>query len=347
MPFARPLHLLLLACCLAVLAATPLHAQTPLPIKVVIVTTFEIGEDTGDAPGEFQTWVEREHLTEHLPFPGGVRDLRLNAAHDVLGIVTGMTLSNAGASIMALGLDPRFDLTHSYWVINGIAGVDPADGTIGTAAWARFVVNDVARQIDAREMPPTWPYGLFVIGAHAPDQMPAHPMTNNLYRLNPTLAQWAFDHTRSLTLPDNAAMQADRAARWKTVPTAAAPPTVILGDSFASDQYWHGTLMTRYANDWVTLWTGGAGNFVMSNMEDAATLEALTRLDHMHRADLGRAMVLRVASNYTEEAPGQTALSSVTTPYLKSTALEVAWLTGSTVVHELTAHWPTYRDHTP
>ena len=248
---------------------------------------------------------------------------------------------------MALGLDPRFDLTHAYWLINGIAGVDPADGTIGTAAWARFVVNDVARQIDAREMPPTWPYGLFVIGAHAPDEMPQHPMMNDLYRLNPTLAQWAFDRTRTLKLPDNAAMQADRAARWSTVPTAAAPPAVILGDSFASDQYWHGTIMTKYANDWVKLWTSGAGNFVMSNMEDAAILEALTRLNRMHRADLKRAMVLRVASNYSEEAPGQTALASVTAPYLKSTAFEVAWLTGSTVVHELTAHWPVYRDHTP
>ena len=332
---------------LSLIAPVCLHAQKPIAIKVVIVTTYEIGEDTGDAPGEFQTWVEREHLEERLAFPGGVRDLRLNAAHDVLGIVTGMTLANAGPSIMALGLDPRFDLTHAYWLINGIAGVDPADGTIGTAAWARFVINDVARQIDAREMPPTWPYGLFVIGAHAPNEMPAHPMISDLYRLNATLAQWAFAQTRALKLPDNVAMQADRATRWQTIPTAAAPPTVILGDSFSSDQYWHGTTMTRYANDWVKLWTNGAGNFVMSSMEDAAILEALTRLDRMHRVDLQRAMVLRVASNYTEEAPGQTALASVTAPYLKSTALEAAWLTGSTVAHELIAHWSVYRDHTP
>jgi CubicO group peptidase (beta-lactamase class C family) len=29
-----------------------------IPIKVVVVTMFEIGEDTGDRPGEFQAWVE-------------------------------------------------------------------------------------------------------------------------------------------------------------------------------------------------------------------------------------------------------------------------------------------------
>ena len=41
----------------------------PLPIKVVIVTMFEVGEDQGDQPGEFQTWVERLPLPESLPFP--------------------------------------------------------------------------------------------------------------------------------------------------------------------------------------------------------------------------------------------------------------------------------------
>ncbi len=311
-------------------------------IKVVVVTTYEVGEDTGDVAGEFQTWVEREHLDEKLVFPGGVRPLRVNAAHDVLGIVTGMTLANAGPSVMALGLDPRFDLTHAYWLVNGIAGVDPADGTIGTAAWARFVVNDVARQIDAREMPAGWPYGLFVIGAKRPGEMPAKPMTDDGYRLNRPLAEWAFGLTKGMKLPETPEMVADR-ARWGAgFPAAGRAPVVMLGDSFASDQYWHGRVMTQYANDWVRMWTGGEGNFVMSNMEDSAIVEAVRRLDRMGRADVGRVMVLRVASNYSEEAPGETALESVTRPYIRSTALEIAWMTGSAVVHELVGKWGVY-----
>ena len=58
-------------------AQTPQH---PWPIRAVIVTTFEIGNDTGDIPGEFQFWVEREHLSETLPFPGGVGGTN-NTAH--------------------------------------------------------------------------------------------------------------------------------------------------------------------------------------------------------------------------------------------------------------------------
>ena len=339
-------------CCLAGLGLLAsgcgaLMAQTtPIAIKVVVVTTFEAGADTGDVPGEFQNWVEREHLDETMAFPGGVHPLRINKSHDVLGVVTGMTLANAGPSIMALGLDPRFDLSRAYWLVNGIAGVDPADGTIGTAAWAKYVVNDVARQIDSREMPAAWPYGLFVIGAKEPNAMPAHPMTDDTYALNAGLTAWAFGLTKGLALPDNPAMAAER-KRWTGFPMAMATPTVIVGDSFASDQYWHGKVLTQYANDWVKLWTGGKGNFAMANMEDSAIAEALRRLDAMHRAQYRRVMVLRVGSNFSMEAPGSTAVASVTSPYVKSTAFDCAWLTGSTVERELVKNWPQYAEVTP
>jgi AGZA family xanthine/uracil permease-like MFS transporter len=44
----------------------------------------------------------------------------VNAGGSVLGLVTGVGNTNAAATIMALGLDPRFDLTKSYWLIAGI-----------------------------------------------------------------------------------------------------------------------------------------------------------------------------------------------------------------------------------
>jgi len=324
-----------------------LGAQSaPWPVKVVIVTTFEPGEDTGDVPGEFQFWVEREHLDEKLEFPGGVRALRMNKAHDVLGIVTGMTLANAGPSMMALGLDPRFDLSHAYFLVAGIAGVDPRVASIGSAAWASFVVGDISRQIDSREAPADWPYGIFVIGAHAPDVLPAKTMTSNLYELNGKLAHWAFLMTQAVKIPDNEAMRKDRAG-WNSYPEAAAAPFVLEGDSFASDTYWHGKVMTQYAEDWIKLWTGGRGHFAMTNMEDSAIAEAMRRLDSMHRVDYRRLMVLRVASNYSMPKPGMTALESVSSPYIASTAFEATWLVGSAVVHELTGNWAVYRNHVP
>ena len=96
----------------------------PIRIKVVVVTMFERGEDTGDVPGEYQLWVEREHLDQILPLPSGYHHVRLNK-DGVLGLLTGVGTAKAAASVMALGLDPRFDLSKAYWIVAGIGGGDP------------------------------------------------------------------------------------------------------------------------------------------------------------------------------------------------------------------------------
>ena len=193
-----PIRQVCRALCLFALAL-PAIAQKPWPIRAVVVTTFEIGNDTGDIPGEFQLWVEREHLTEVLAFPGGVHPLRTNPEHTILGMVSGTTLVNATASMMALGLDPRFDLTHAYILINGIAGVDPHSASIGSAAWASYVVGDAAREIDPHDAPPDWPYGIFPMGGTAPNPatIPAQHgiIRRNAYTLNASLAAWAFAQT--------------------------------------------------------------------------------------------------------------------------------------------------------
>ena len=322
----------------------------PWPVRVVIVTTFEIGNDTGDVPGEFQFWVEREHLDEVVAFPGGVHPLRTNADHTVLGMVSGTTLVNATASMMALGLDPRFDLTHAYFLINGIAGVDPGAASIGSAAWASYVVGDVAREIDAKDMPQDWPYGWFPVGATAPNplEVPKAAWTRtNLYPLNAGLTRWAFEQTKSLKLGDDAKVAGFR-AEYSGLPEAQRPPFVLLGDTFASDVYWHGAVMTRFAEDWVRLYTGGKGRFVMTEMEDAGFMGAIERLATMRKVDPQRVMVLRAGSNYSQPRPGHAAVESLTAPYIGSRlALESAYACGSTVLHRLLAGWEVYKHTVP
>src|SRR5438552_1666979 len=131
----------------------------PIPIKVVVVTMFERGADTGDDPGEFQNWVEHEKLDRIIEFPQGFHNLRMST-DGVLGMVTGVGTARAAANIMALGMDPRFDLTKAYWVVAGIAGVDPEDASLGSAAWAEWIVDgDLGYEIDAREIPKEWQNG--------------------------------------------------------------------------------------------------------------------------------------------------------------------------------------------
>src|ERR1700675_278737 len=102
----------------------------PIHIKVVVVTMFERGEDTGDAPGEYQFWVEREHLDQIFDLPAAYHHVRLNK-DGVLGILTGVGTAKAAATVMAVGLDPRFDLSKSYWIIAGIGGGCPPVASLG------------------------------------------------------------------------------------------------------------------------------------------------------------------------------------------------------------------------
>ncbi len=335
----------------AVLAmAVALGAQPrAIPVKVVVVTLFERGADTGDEPGEFQHWVEREKLDRVLPFPQGYRDLRMNR-DGVLGIVTGMGTARAAASIMALGLDPRFDLRKSYWLVAGISGIDPADGSLGSAAWAEWIVDgDLSHEIDAREIPAGWKTGYIPLRRSIPYEQPRRDTgSGETYHLNAALVDWAFRLTSNVELPDTDDMKKER-SQFSSAP-ANRPPFVMKGDQLASSTFWHGKLLNQWANDWVKYHTEGQGNYVTTAMEDTGVLQSLTFLAKAGRVDVNRVMVLRTASNF-DHLPEMSAAESLAQKLRKYTAyqpsLESAWRVGSVVVRNLVSNWNRYRDTPP
>ncbi len=181
-----------------------------------------------------------------------------------------------------------------------------------------FVINDVSRYLDPRDAPADWPYGFFpnsgnskLIPSAIAAASPANPlevptaswMRSNTYPLNPKLAAWAYAQTKGLNLGDDPKVAAYRAG-FTGFPEAQKPPFVLMGDTFASDDYWHGPTMTKFAEDWVRLYTHGKGTFAMTEMEDAGFMNAIERLSAMHRVDADRVMVLRTASNYSMPLPG-------------------------------------------
>src|SRR5271154_895834 len=186
--------LLLIFFCAGFLPAQSTAPGVPIPIKVVVVTMFERGDDVGDVPGEFQLWVEREHLDQVLPLPAGYHAVRLNK-DGVLGILTGVGTAKAAASVMAVGLDPRFDLSKAYWVVAGIGGGDPEDVSLGTTVWADHVIDgDLAYEIDGREIPKELPTGFVPLQKATPYEKPMQDADAGvLYTLNPALVNWAYN----------------------------------------------------------------------------------------------------------------------------------------------------------
>jgi purine nucleoside permease len=342
-------YLLWLLCLLSLISLAA-RAEAPIAIKVVVVAMYEQGADTGDAPGEFQYWVDREHLDKVLPLPAGYHDLRMNG-NGVLGVLTGVGTAKAASTIMALGLDPRFDLSHAYWVVAGIAGGDPADVSLGSAVWAHWVVDgDLGHEIDAREIPADWPTGYVPLRKSKPYEQPVNATMGQVYELNAPLTAWAYELTRNAVLPDNERMRERRSHYSQAV--AKKPPFVLMGDDLSASTFWHGVKLDAWANGWVNYYTQGKGNFVVTGMEDTGTLQSLKFLSQAGRVDWSRILVLRTVSNYDQQSEGMTAAESLSgekagqySAYLP--ALESAYTVGHAVVDRLVQDWPQVRNEVP
>ena len=266
---------------------------------------------------------------------------------------------------MSLAMDPRFDLTHTYILLCGIGGADPKVTTVGSAVWVRRVVDgDPAYEIDSRETPAGWPYGTIALGATEPGKVPAGAtdapaagvseessggVGKIVFTLYRPLVDWAYALTRGLRLGDNEAMTKDRA--HFSDPAALKAPMVIEGDSLGTDHFWHGAIMTRWGEDWVSAYTHGEGKLAISDCEDQGVVLAVDRLGQLGRVDPHRLLILRTASNFTLQANGVTADHSLFDGLVTSSgyipALEAAYQTGQIVVHKLLDGWEEYREHIP
>jgi len=337
-----------LICLSALFAAVTVVAQTaPVPVKVVVVTMFEVGQDTGDAPGELQYWVERDHLDHVYPLAAGYHAVRMNDAGE-MAVLTGQGTAHAASTIMALGLDPRFDLSHAYWIVAGIAGGSPERVSLGSAAWARWVVDgDLGYEIDAREIPKDWSTGYMPLRKTKPFEPPAAPLEGQVFTLNAELAELAFKLTRDVKLGDT-----DRLKEVRSEFDGAAanrPPFVTMGDEVTGSRYWHGKLSDAWAAEWMRYFSEGQGEFATTAMEDSGTLLSLRFLANAGRVDWKRILVLRTVSNYDRQPRRLSAAESLARQRIGSysaylPALEAAYTVGHTVVSELLEHWAKYAD---
>jgi purine nucleoside permease len=317
-PFAMVGALLLLAASQAALAQTQ-----PFAPKVLVITMFG---------GEAKPWAEGEALTRKIAVPGLSKAFPEVACTEggLCLTTTGMGYANAASSLSAIIYSGRFDLARTYFLIAGIAGVNPAYGTLGSAFWARYAIDGgLQNEIDAREMPPDWTAGYVGIGAGAPGKKGDLRYGSEVYRLNEALLQAAFKLTQDLTLADSDAAKAYR-AKYGSAP-AASPPMVAICDTISSDTWWHGAKLGAEMEAWARLITDGAANACTTQQEDNATLTALKRGAEAGLLDFSRVAVLRTASNFDREAPGG---------YLPSVAN--AYQVGGKLAHAIIADWDTW-----
>jgi purine nucleoside permease len=78
-----------------------------------------------------------------------------------------------------------------------------------------------------------------------------------------------------------------------------------------SDVWFSGNILSSYANNLTELLTNGTGTYCMTAEEDNATLEALVRVAKFGLVDFSRIIVMRTASDFDRQYPGQTAVDNL------------------------------------
>ncbi len=319
--------------------ASPTGRITP---RVLVITMFE---------PETQVWLDHMGPWRHTRIAGLSAEFPLihcNRAQ-VCVVTTGMGHSNSATSTMALALSPQLDLRLSYILVTGIAAINPEVGTVGSPAWARYLVDfGLQWQLDSREAPASWPTGYLGINTRHPSEKPPLDYHTEVYQLNENLLQKALGLSRGITLVDEPKARAARAI-YPNAP-ANQPPQVLQCDSVSSDTWFAGPLLGERATAWASLLTDGKATYCTNQQEDNATFEALQRGAQLKRLRLTRVLFLRAGSDFDRPPPGGNAASNLldyTAQGGFDLSLENLYRAARPVVLDITNRWPKWRDNGP
>ncbi|PTD07047.1 Purine nucleoside permease [Fusarium culmorum] len=291
------------------LAATQAQGEKISPKVLLIAMFYE----------ESRNWLDPSSA---LPFsrkirvPGlarGYEDIHVTEDGDVALLVVGTALINASLSISALLISPVFDLTKSYFILTGIAGVNPKRTTIGSVAFAKFAVQvDLQLEFDAREVPSEWGSGYVPMGAGKPDQFPGIVHGSEVFELNSALRDYALSVAKGVDLQDSP-VAAEHRTLWKNSPegifdAATQKPSVLEGDVLSSNTFWHGHRISEAMEKVAKVYTAGQAEYTMTAQEDNALLAGLLNAALQGKVDFSRILLIRSASNFDrghEDKPHQ------------------------------------------
>lgn len=227
----------------------------------------------------------------------------------VCQLTTGESEINAASTISALMLTPLFDLSKTYFLIAGIAGINPKHGTLGDVAFSKYAIQVALQyEFDAREIPSNYSTGYIPQGAFAPDQYPTSIYGTEVFEVNEALRDIAVKFAKGQKFNDSSAAVAYRAhyAGGSGIYTAATKkPGVITCDVATSDVYYSGTLLGEAFENTTTLFTNGSGVYCMTAQEDNATLEAMIRAAKNKVVDFSRIIIMRTASDFDRPYYGE------------------------------------------
>ncbi|KAF2756768.1 purine nucleoside permease [Pseudovirgaria hyperparasitica] len=324
----------------------------PIFPKVLIISQFNYEQEA-----IFKYFPELLQQSYEVPgFSPLYPDVNCNNAGTLCSMTNGEGEANAAASITALLYASHFDLTHTYIILTGIAGVNPSLGTTGTVGFAKYAVQlDLTYEFDARQIPQNFSSGLVPQGNTKPvsydpsippqDTRSAYPRNiygTEVYTLNGNLRDKFRTLASKAPLNDTTAAASYRAKYDQKA--ARAPPSVLACDSQTSNVYWSGSKLTAAFSAYTQLLTNGSGALCMSQQEDNASLEGLLRGHAAGKIDFARVSILRAASDFVQAPKGveETDHLLVNQQGGFSVALENIGIAARPVVKDVLGNWAAY-----
>lgn len=289
-------------------------------------------------------------LARNISLPGAsplFPDVHCTEDGDVCQVITGESEINAAVTIGSLVRSSRFDLTSTYFMVAGIAGINPEVATICSVTFARYAVQvALQHEFDPRDIPGNFSTGYIPLGAESPSQYPTNLYGTEVFELNQNLQKMAVDFAKKATLNDSDAAVAYRALyaddEIYAAGASSSGPGVYACDVATSDVYYSGRLLGEAFGNFTTLITNGTGNYCSTAQEDNATLEALLRAAVEKIVDFSRVIVMRTASDFDRPQLGGSATYNLFESSVQGAfepAVQNLYLAGIQIVEGILKEW--------
>lgn len=274
---------------IAALAGCSSHSEEPvdsakIPVRVLILPKFEVGELEGDFPGEAQYFYEEYLIGGDTYEVGGSSSTGTLYYKDGVALcLTGQGKVAAALTTSAVLADDRFDFTDAYILSVGCGGSAEGYGILGDVYVITAAVDyDLGHHADTREMrdktETTWFHD-----ESFDDVAVIH--------LDQSLTDHVFEQLKNIPLKTTEQSVQFLSREFPGEAWADRQPQVMRGTSVTSDNFWKGIYDHQNAL-LITETYNCRDPYAITEMEDIAVSQAAKRFDM-----LDRLIILRVSVN--------------------------------------------------
>ena len=246
-----------------------------IKIRLLILPKFEVGEMTGDAPGEAQYYYETYFDgSKKYDIKGGFEQNSLYVKDSLALYVAGMGKVNSAISLMAVLADSRFDFSDAYFMSTGCCGAAYGAGVMGDVYLITACVDyDIGHRVDSTELS----------GDSFTTWIPDSSYSSSAYNiLNLSLCDKIYALIKDIKPQTTPKTRAYMASAFENADWAVRDPRVLRATTLSGDNYWKG--LRGHANGVLMAKTYNCPDpFYSSEMEDVALAVVLERMGKLDK----------------------------------------------------------------